>query len=399
MASEASSAPVVLIDFGGHPFTADLAVSLQRAGASVHYVFSSSNEANPHGNFSDAANDGVQVHDIDLGRALDPTQLRRRFRDEQQFGWAAAKLLRQLDPDATVILCQVPAAAAVIIQGAAKAKGHKVVLWLQEIQSDLASIPGTRALPAKLFTSLERRIVSSADRVIAISDGFAEYAAEKRKTGAADVTVLPNWAPLRYLPNRHRVNQWATDQGLHPDRQRVLYSGRMGLEHRPDEIAALALMLTANGDIDMVIVAGGPGVDGLRTRPELASHPNIHFIELQPLGSLADVLASADILLGTLDDRASEALVPSKILSYLCAARPVVAMMNPDNPSATLVEDVGAGIAVNDIHTAASTIRDLLADPDRMRKMGNLGRAYAATTFDPTTVARDFADAAGIARS
>lgn len=396
MSSEAAAGPVVLIDFGGHPFTADLAISLQRSGATVHYVFSSSNESNPHGDFSDATAEGVEVHDITLGRPVDQTQLRRRFRDEQHFGWATAKLIRQLPATATVILCQVPVAAAVVIQGAAKARGHKVVLWLQEIQSDLSSIPGTRSLPAKLFTTLERRIVKAADRVIAISEGFADYAAANRTSGRDEVTVLPNWAPLRYLPNRHRINEWSTDQGLHPDRRRVLYSGRLGVEHRPDEIAALALMLTANGDIDMVIVAGGPGVESLRTRPELASHPNVRFIELQPLGSLADVLSSADILLGTLDDRATEALVPSKILSYLCAARPVVALMNSHNPSAQLVEDVGAGIAVGDIHQAATVIRELLGDPDHMRKMGNLGRAYAATTFDPTTVADRFAKAAGI---
>ena len=251
-------------------------------------------------------------------------------------------------------------------------------------------------MPARLFTRLERRIAASADRVIAISQGFADYASEIRSSEATDVTVLPNWAPLRYLPNRHRVNQWSTDQGLAPERQRVLYSGRLGLEHRPDEIAALALMLTANGDTDMVIVAGGPGVDTMRTRPELASHPHIHFIDLQPLGNLADVLASADVLLGTLDDRASEALVPSKILSYLCSARPVVALMKGENPSAQLVEEVGAGIATNDIHRAAAVIRELLDDPERMRRMGNLGRAYAANTFDATSVAHRFAEAAGI---
>ncbi|MFW2381256.1 MAG: glycosyltransferase family 4 protein [Acidimicrobiales bacterium] len=396
VSSEAAADPVVLIDFGGHPFTADLAISLQRSGASVHYIFSSSNESNPHGDFSDAAKEGVNVHDIDLGRPVDQTQLRRRFRNEQYFGWSVAKLIRQLPVTATIILCQVPVAAAVVVQGAAKARGQNVILWLQEIQSDLSAIPGTRALPAKVFTTLERRMVSSADRVIAISEGFADYAAANRKSGRAGVTVLPNWAPLRYLPNRHRINEWSTDQGLHPDRQRVLYSGRLGLEHRPDEIAALALMLTANGDIDMVIVAGGPGVESLRSRPELVSHPNIHFIELQPLSALADVLSSADILLGTLDDRATEALVPSKILSYLCAAKPVVALMNSHNPSAQLIEEVGAGVAVADIHSAATVIRELLEDPDRRRKMGNLGRAYASTTFNPTTVATSFAEAAGI---
>jgi glycosyltransferase involved in cell wall biosynthesis len=251
-------------------------------------------------------------------------------------------------------------------------------------------------MPNKLLGSLERRIAASADRVIAISDGFAEFASKQRKTGMETVTVLPNWAPLRYLPNRHRINQWSTDQGLHPDRKRVLYSGRMGLEHRPEEVAALALTLTANGDVDMVLVAGGPGVDSLQSRPELTSHPNIHFVDLQPLSDLADVLASADVLLGTLDDRASEALVPSKILSYLCAARPVVALMNPQNPSAQLVEEIGAGVAVTDIHDAATTIRELLADPERMRKMGNHGRAYAADTFDPSRVAKQFAAAAAI---
>lgn len=391
-----SSAAVLLVDYGGHPFTADLAVSLQRLGVSVGYVFSSSNRANPHGDFSDAHHDGVTLHDIDLGRPVSQSRLRRKFRDEQQFGWAVARLVRAAPPETTVVLCQVPATAAVVIQGAAKSKRLPVVLWLQELQSDLAAIPGARMLPARLFNALERRVAASADRVIAISEGFADFAIEARDGDASDVAVLPNWAPLRYLPNRHRINHWSTRHGLHPERRRVLYSGRLGIEHRPDEVAALALMITANGDVDMVIVAAGPGVEALRRRPELTGHPNIHFFDFQPLGELADVLASADVLLGTLDDRASEALVPSKILSYLCADRPVVALMNAENPSARLVEKVGAGVVVPDVYRAAAAIRDLLDDPDRMRRMGKLGRAYAATTFEPTAVARDFAAAAGI---
>ncbi len=388
---------VVLIDFGGHPFTADLAISLRHLGVQVEYVFSSSNESAPHGDFSDAENEGVLVHDIDLGRAVDLSHLRRRFRDEQQFGWNVAKLLRQAPKSATVVLCQVPVAAALVIQGAAKARGQNVVLWLQELQSDLSSIPGTRALPNRLFTSLERRIAASADKVIAISDGFASFATAARKGDPNGVTVLPNWAPLRYIPSRHRINQWSTDNGLHPDRHRVLYSGRLGVEHRPEEIAALALTLTAEGDVDFVIVAAGQGVDALRRRPELISHPHIHFHELQPLASLADVLASADVLLGSLDDRASEALVPSKILSYLCAGRPVVALMKDSNPSAVLVEEIGAGLAAADIPRATEVIRSLLGDADRRRRMGNLGRVYATTTFEPDRMARAFASAAGIA--
>ena len=386
---------VLLIDYGGHPFTADLAISLQRAGASVGYVFSSSNESNPHGDFSDATSEGVSVHDIDLGRPVSQSRLRNRFRDEQQFGWAAAKLVRAAPSTTTVVLCQVPAAAAAIIQARAKSRSQTVVLWLQQLQSDLADIPGTRALPARMFAKLERQIAASADRVIAISDGFADFAVSARGDRREGVSVLPNWAPLRYLPNRHRINQWSTDMGLAPERNRVLYSGRMGREHRPDEIAALALTLTANGDIDMVFVAAGPGMDALRARPELTQHPRIHFCDLQPLGQLADVLACADVLLGTLDDRAAEALVPSKILSYLCAARPVVALMAPTNPSAVLIEEIGAGVTAGDIHEAARIIRELLADEPRRRRMGNLGRAYASTTFEPNRVAHRFAEAAG----
>ncbi|NNF55991.1 MAG: glycosyltransferase family 4 protein [Acidimicrobiales bacterium] len=396
MSAAAAHPEILLIDYGGHPFTADLAISLKRSGAEVNYVFSSSNESNPHGDFSDAKNEGVVVHDIDLGRPVNSSRLRSRFRDEQQFGWAAAKLVRLAPPSATVVLCQVPPAAAVIIQGGAKTRRQNVVLWLQQLQADLSATSASRALPGKMFSALERRIASSADRVIAISDGFAEFAIAARRGNADGVTVLPNWAPLRYLPSRHRINQWSTKHQLVPERHRVLYSGRMGLEHRPDEIAALALTLTANGDVDMVIVAAGPGVEALRRRPELTSHPNILFCDLQPLGDLANVLASADVLLGTLDDRASEALVPSKILSYLCAARPVVALMKKSNPSAVLVEEIGAGVAVSDIHTAVDTIRSLLADPDRRRRMGNLGRAYASTTFEPNRVAKSFALAAGV---
>ena len=84
--------------------------------------------------------------------------------------------------------------------------------------------------------------------------------------------------------------------------------------------------------------------------------------------------------------------VPSKVLNYLCAGRPVLALLPPDNAVAHMIRTAGAGLVVDpsDKDAAARALRDLLADPERRAEMGAAARRYAETTFDVTSVGNLF---------
>jgi glycosyltransferase involved in cell wall biosynthesis len=107
-------------------------------------------------------------------------------------------------------------------------------------------------------------------------------------------------------------------------------------------------------------------------------------LDYQPYEQLPDVLASADVLLVVLESDASRYSVPSKVLNYLCAGRPVLALLPPDNAVAEMVTAAGAGVVVDpkDTEGTDAAVARLLGDASERARMGAAARRYAEDTFD-----------------
>ena len=104
------------------------------------------------------------------------------------------------------------------------------------------------------------------------------------------------------------------------------------------------------------------------------------------------MMADCDVLLATLTVEAAAYSVPSKILSYLTAGRPILALLDPSNLAARLVSKSGAGIVIPpDDYSGFLAVADSLSkDAAKRRVMGAKGRAFAERTFDIRTIADRF---------
>ena len=104
------------------------------------------------------------------------------------------------------------------------------------------------------------------------------------------------------------------------------------------------------------------------------------------------MLGAASVLTAVLEPEAGVMSVPSKVLSYLCAARPVALSVPPENLAARIVAREGAGVvaAPGDAEAFAEAVLALLQDDERRRAMGAAGRAYAERAFDLGTIADQF---------
>ena len=130
-----------------------------------------------------------------------------------------------------------------------------------------------------------------------------------------------------------------------------------------------------------------------------ADIPALMLLDYQPYAELPKMLASADVLLVLLEKDANRYSVPSKVLNYLCAGRPVFGLLPLSNPVAHVIENSATGLVFDpaDIGRAAATLLALLADPERRAAMGAAARTYAETTFDVGTVGDRFETALGAA--
>ncbi|MGH8431749.1 MAG: glycosyltransferase family 4 protein, partial [Solimonas sp.] len=95
-----------------------------------------------------------------------------------------------------------------------------------------------------------------------------------------------------------------------------------------------------------------------------------------------------------LEDNAGIFSVPSKILTYQCAGRPVLLAAPAANQAARLIVDAQSGkvCASSDAKGFIDAARQLVADSALRRQMGGNGRRYAEQRFCIGAITDQFVD-------
>ena len=386
-AEPAGGERILLSDYVGHSFTVELVDSLRRRSIDAHYSYCPS-VVSPKGSV------GRRDHlAVSAGSSFERYRPWKRLVSEVRYGLNTARAARRLRPDVHVV-CNMPLVSLLLVWVAGAIRGERLVIWFQDVQSGLAAgVLRSRRVAAAL-SGLETFVLRRADRVVAISDELADDA-RRRGVEPSRITVLENWAPIERLPVVARRNRWSSAHGL-DDGPTLLYSGTLARKHRPELLAQLARGL-AGDRATVVVVSEGYGADRLaELRDRSTDLDNLTLLPFQPFECLPDVLASADVLLVLLEADAGRFSVPSKILSYLCAARPVLGAMPSGNAATrTLTQRTAAGVVVahDDGGALVTEARRLILDPARRAAMGAAGRAYAERHFAEGSVVERFLDA------
>jgi glycosyltransferase involved in cell wall biosynthesis len=265
------------------------------------------------------------------------------------------------------------------------------VSWVQDLYSSaMAQYLGARfGLPGRLiahrYARLEASILRSSAAVIAISEGFSD---NFRLWGVSrdKITVIPNWAPLAELPVHAKDNAWARQHGLEGALV-AMYTGTLGLRHDPSLLCDLARQGRAQG-LTVVVTAAGPHADWLAA----AALDNLIVLPFQPMEVYAQVLGAADVLLVLLGQEAAGFSIPSKVLSYLAAGKPIVASVSEDNDAARTLISADAGFVVAPADRAGfiDRVLDLAGSPEQRLWLGRNGRAFAEANFDIGAIAVRF---------
>jgi glycosyltransferase involved in cell wall biosynthesis len=167
----------------------------------------------------------------------------------------------------------------------------------------------------------------------------------------------------------------------------------LGRKHDPALLWALAERAERTGAWDVVVVAEGHGADWLRARQAATPNPRLHIHGYQPYADLPDVLGTADVLVALLEPDAGVFSVPSKVLTYHCAGRAMVAAVPAQNLSARLVTEARSGRVVSPGDTTGfvAACEGLLSDPAEAARLGRNARLYAERNFQIAHVSARFA--------
>jgi colanic acid biosynthesis glycosyl transferase WcaI len=346
---------------------------------------------------------GVSIYRIWTSR-FGRTNLIGRMIDYATFYLSAAWRLWRVTRRGDVVIAKTdPPMLSVVAAPLCWLRKARLVNWLQDIFPETAQVLGVggRAarVPFRLMQWLRTRSLKAADMNVVLGERMAERVATLG-VGDARISIVPNWANgANIVPVPPQANALRREWGL-GNAFVVGYSGNLGRAHEIDTLLEAMTVLeratpAQNGSpsrpVVWLFIGSGVLHDVLKAEVARRRLASVHFKPYQPREHLAESLSAADVHLVSLRPALEGLIVPSKLYGIAAAGRPAVFIGDEDGEIARVIarHKCGLTIAASDGAALASTIRDLAANPDLCRWMGERARAAFEADFDkPIAVQR-----------
>ena len=262
----------------------------------------------------------------------------------------------------------------------AKTKHARLVISLQDIYPQAAVELGllTNRHVIRFFERMEKWVYQKADHIFVISEGFRRNLATKG-VPTEKISVVSNWADPDRIKTGPKHNTFRKKLNV-GTRFTLIYSGGLTLNSNLEPVIYAADILR-NEPFAFVIIGEGvrkPKLQQLATEKQLA---NVQFRPFVPEEQYPEVLRAADMNLVTLDKRATQVSVPSKLYKQMAAGRPVLAISSPENELAHLITKAKCGLLAppDDPGKLVEALRWAASHPEELAQMGLNARRYLVT--------------------
>ncbi len=332
--------------------------------------------------FRDDTVDGVPVHrcwHYVPARVTTP----RRMLHEASF--VATSLLRALTlrppPDVVVVVSPpLLLGAAAWVFGWRRGRGRiPYVFHVQDLQPDAAVGLGM-VRPGRFSRALyglESFTYRHAARVSGISGGMLRAFAQKGIPPARRV-FFPNGITFPDPAGLPPPGRWRARHGFAPEDFLAVYSGNLGRKQGFDGLLEAAGRVRA-ARLRIILCGGGTQRAQLARAVEQQGAANLLLLPLQDDEAYREMMVDTDLSLITQQAGTGQFFFPSKLLSALSFARPVLAVADADSELAHAVTEGGFGTVVppGDSDGLAEELDRFTARPvEALGKLGRAGRRY-----------------------
>lgn len=385
---------ILLHDYANYAFTKQLASQLAARGIQITYAY------NAHYDGPNSKADMIDVPGLaylpvgTASQAKPSESFSKRLRMELAYGKALVERVKSLPVDA-VLSANTPSLVQNRLARVLKSLQVPLFSWVQDLYGVAAHKLLRKRLPlvgeavGRYFIHLDKQSLRLSEQAILITDDFRPFA---RSAGLPDerLQIIENWAPVQDIPSLAKDNAWAKSENL-PNVFRFVYSGTLAMKHNPQLLVELAKGLLSHSaasstpPAELMVVSSSPGARWLAEQVKEQQLTNVRLLDFQPAASFPSILGSGDVLLAVLESDAAAFSVPSKVLSYLCAGKPILAAIPGGNLAARIIHGAGAGRVVEPTDAAefaSAGIAMMKADIHQRRAWGAAARQYAECTFD-----------------
>jgi colanic acid biosynthesis glycosyl transferase WcaI len=271
--------------------------------------------------------------------------------------------------------------------------GVPFVLHIQDIVSEAAVATGSlrpETISHRIARTMERFLYKHADGIGVICEGFRR-AILKSGADPRKVRILPNYVDLDFIRPCEQANEFRRQHGLSPDDFVLMYSGSISSKQGL-EVLIEAAGFVSDPAIKVVIIGGGSRLLEIQSLASALRLANVVFLPLQPRETLSSQLGAADLLVITQKPTVKDVVFPGKLLYYMAAQRPILAIVNADSETGRFVasERVGVVVPPDNPETVALAIMQLRSHS--LTELGRNARSAVERYFDKKIVLPEFDD-------
>lgn len=313
------------------------------------------------------------------------SSLLSRFIENITFGITSGFALLCMKRPSAIYSNTWPVFATGIMMIVAKIRKIPVVLSVQDIYPESLSVQG-RTRPngfmANTLHYIDGWIARQSQAVIVISKHFARIYREDRKLRDDRIFVIQNWGGETAVYSQERDNSIRAKYGITADDFLLVYGGNIGVAAGVDAIIQVMNMLPPV--IKLLIAGEGSQLESCRDLARKLIGERVFFHTPWQFHETDLILEAADLCILPTHGMQTHSSVPSKLVSYMLAARPVVALAHLDTEIAEIIYQSGCGwiiepeqpeqLAVLLEEVSSSSSQDLI-------RRGQAGREYALNNF------------------
>lgn len=253
------------------------------------------------------------------------------------------------------------------------------IINVQDIHPD--AIFSTGIIKNKFFKYVlqkqELLMYGGASGITVIGSSFLNNLRQKSVTHP--IKIIPNWVNVAdYLADDREAVAFKRELGIDVDQFVVLYSGTFGRIHGAEVLLEAASELREKKNIVFVLIGSGVGFDYCHERVGALDLQNVVMAPPVSRFKLAAMQSSSDVSVVTLLPSLGYTSIPSKVLGYMAAARPVIVLADSDCDTASLINEAACGFLLpsGDVRQLVELILNLFDDRRSLKVKGLSGRKY-----------------------
>lgn len=318
---------------------------------------------------------------------------------ESQFKAAIGKYLSDVKFD-MVMYSTPPITLVSAIEFVKKRDGAKTYLLLKDIfpqnavDIGIMSKTGMKGLLYKHFRRKEKKLYAISDRIGCMSQANVDYVVNHNpEVDSRIVEVCPNCIEvIDKSVDKNTREQIREKYGIPLDKKVFVYGGNLG---KPQGIPFLIECLEKCKDIEeafFLIVGNGTEYGKLEAYANSSSQKNFKLMSRLPKEDYDTMVGACDVGLIFLDHRFTIPNFPSRLLSYMQAKIPVLAVTDPNTDIGKVIVDGGFGwwCESDDSDCVLAVVKEIASKQNL--SLGQKGYGYLTEHFDCKRAYRNIID-------